>query len=168
MRQLTEQEKVLFLNIGLPGVTASEETKGRILYAIRNGDKIPENDLAAAFGMEYLEMIQLVQKKGILFDSNNYVFEYYFKKHNKEKPCKVLPGQFTGFRAERKGDKSRMIAKVKLYDGTIQEGLELISNVKFSELNLNDYVLVHKNMICAKITDKEFESIMEKYFGAKQ
>ena len=168
MRSLTEQEKILFLNIGLPGITASEETKGRILYAMRKKEVIPENDLAAAFGMEYLEMIQLVQKKGMLFDNNNYVFEHYFTNHNKNKPCKVSLGQFTGFRAERKGDKNLIIAKVKLYDGTIREGLELTPTMKFSDLNLNDYVLVHKNMICSKITDKESDFIKEKYLGAKQ
>ncbi|MEM0372841.1 MAG: hypothetical protein QXO69_03330 [archaeon] len=164
MKKLNDIEKALFVAIGLPGVKGKEGLKGKVIYDVKNG-RLRDVDLSETFEDEYLKMLDAVQKKGFFFDRTNYVFEYFFRVHNSERECRVLPAQVVGFKAERRGDCNILSTRVRYYNGEMRdEKLELSPFMLMSDLNLNDFVLVHNKEICKKITEGEFKEIIQKYF----
>lgn len=165
-KTLSTQEKEQFLSIALPGKKNLEKgEKGRILYALKKG-KLNESDLKEIFPKEYKDFKELKKKQGKIlgfFDKTNYVHKYFFTVYNRGHTFKVKPAKVVGFKAERKGGENQMNAKVKYSNGRIEEkGLEIFPGVKI-DLNLNNYVLVHRGAVCQKITEEEYEKILEEY-----
>lgn len=164
MKKLNDIEKTLFVVMGLPGIEGKDALKGKAIYDLKNG-KLSDLDVSLLFEDEYMKMLDTIQKKGMFFDRTNYVFEYFFRTHNNEKRCKVTPAQVIGFKAERRGECTVMASRVRYYNGeTKDEKLELSPLMRPSDVNLNDFVLVHNSVICRKITESEFKDIIQKYF----
>ncbi|NYZ79967.1 hypothetical protein H0N95_01805 [Candidatus Micrarchaeota archaeon] len=164
MKKLNDIEKTLFVTIGLPGVDGKEALKGKAIYDLKN-NRLTDLDVSLIFEDEYLKMLDTVQRKGLFFDKTNYVFEYFFRTHNAERRCKVLPAQVIGFKAERRGECNIMASRVRYYNGeTKDERLELSPLMRVSDVNLNEFVLVHNGVICKKITETEFKEVIQKYF----
>ena len=82
---LSKVEKELFLDIMLPELKkrASEEAKGRLLYALKTG-KLSDNDLATVFPEDYYAFVDFLKRKSRFSFLRNrfYVYEYFFKVHN--------------------------------------------------------------------------------------
>lgn len=112
---LSAKEREQFMNIAMAGKTDVEESeRGRVLYTLKKG-QVSEQDLEDVFPDEYIDMKRFKKsEKGFfnLFDKTNYVYEYFFAIHNEEYSCKVRPGRIIGFKAEKRGDKKSMKARV--------------------------------------------------------
>jgi hypothetical protein len=162
-KRMSDAERRLFLLINLPSLKgrATEEIKGRLLYALKTG-KLSDDDVKAAFPEEYSAVMSLIRQKPSLamFDKRNYVIEYFFKVHNANAGCKVVPAQIIGLRAERNNGKNVMVVKVRYLDGRSENlSINIFENfdVRF---NLRDYVLVHNDTVCHKLTKEEYDGIM--------
>ncbi|RLG21986.1 hypothetical protein DRN74_01070 [Candidatus Micrarchaeota archaeon] len=165
---LSKVEKELFLDIMLPELKkrASEEAKGRLLYALKTG-KLSDNDLATVFPEDYYAFVDFLKRKSRFSFLRNrfYVYEYFFKVHNAHSKSKVLPAKVVGFKAEIKKGKQVMKAKIKYYDGSLEEGaLDVFENITVDDINLQKYVLVHNKTVCKVINNKEYSNIISKYF----
>jgi hydrogenase maturation factor len=162
-KKMSDVEKKLFLLISLPMLKgrASEEVKGRLLYALKTG-KLSDEDLKAAFPEEYAAAMELIRQKPSLavFDKRNYILEYFLRVHNARAGCKVVPAQIIGMRAERKDGKNAIAAKVRYADGTVENlSVTLFENFDM-RINLSDYVLVHNGTVCHKLTKDEYGGIV--------
>lgn len=166
MKKLTDSEKALFSILGYPGISENVpiEVKAGILYSLRNGS-ISDAELSNVFEEQYLKILDAIQKRKMFLDFNNYVYDYFFTIHNKEMKSKVLPAQFVGFRVDMKSRRNTFLAKVKYFNGIEEDGLQLFPLMKMSDLNLNDYLLVHNKMVCMKINENDYKNIIEKYFN---
>lgn len=165
---LSNKEREKFMNIAMAGKKEVEEAeRGRVLYTLKKGNA-SKQDLKDLFPEEYRKAVKLKKReKGFLglFDKTNYVYKYFLTIHNEEYDCKVKPGKIIGFKAEKKGDKKHMKARVEYPDGEVAEGnLEIFPGVKLTDLNLNTYVLVHRGTICQELTEKEYNKILEDYY----
>lgn len=164
---LSSEERKQFMNIAMAGKEDIEESeRGRVLYTLKRDD-VSKQDLEDLFPDEYKKAIKLKKKERSflgLFDKTNYTYRYFFAVHNKEHDCKVKPGKIIGFKAEKKGNRKYMKAKVEYPNGEIEEGnLEIFPGVKLTDLNLNAYVLVHRGTVCQEIDERQYEEILEKY-----
>ena len=163
MRKLNKQEMNLFLSICLPMIkdSASEAIRGRLYYALKH-NSTTERDLEEAFPLEYAGVLEKIQEKPFFgfLAKKNYVLEYFFEKHNKVSSCPVVVADIIGFKAERRGKDNFMKAMVKYGDGrTEKSSLEVFPNVSMQGLNLHDRVLVHKNTVCHKLSEREYEQL---------
>ncbi len=169
VRTLKNKERELFLNIMLPDIKgkASEEAKGRLLYAMKT-EKLTDNDLASVFPDNYHDVMDFYDTKSrfSLFSKPQYILEFFFMIHNKKDKTKVIPAKIVGFKAERIGGKQIMTARVKYYDGKLEESsLEVFENIEIKDINLQKNVLVHNKTVCHIINEKEYNNIINKYFN---
>jgi len=171
-KKMPDEEKRRFLLISLPSLKgrASEEIKGRLLYALKSG-KLSDEDLKAAFPEEYAAVLGSMKKRSFLSfaaDKKNHTFDYYLGKHNATAGCKVVPAQIIGMRAERKDGKNAVVAKVRYRDGASENlSINLFENFDM-RINLRDHVLVHNNTICYKLSNEDYENVMRDYFPAEK
>jgi len=170
-KSLNAKERELFLSLSLPMIkeTANEGIKGRLLFALRKR-RVSDVDIKEAFPEELKRLNDTVLREKPLFgflDKRNYIFDYYFKYHNNEKKCRVVPALIIGFKAERRNGINVMIVKVRYPDGTVDnESVEVFPGIDFS-INLNDHVLTHNKTVCCKITSEEYKFIVANYFSQR-
>jgi hydrogenase maturation factor len=167
-RKMNDSEKQLFMELCLPSMKhgGSEEGKGRLLYSMKVG-KLTDKDLEVAFPDDWTAIKPLIEQKPLFGfrDRRNYVFDYFFKIHNKQRKCKVLPAQIVGFRAERKGTKNKILARVKHLGGEIEDSsIEVFPGIEKKDFTMHDYVLVHHGTICHRLTPDEHKQVMTDYF----
>lgn len=168
VRGLKNKERELFLNIMLPDLKgkASEEAKGRLLYSFKTG-KLTDNDLAAVFPEDYHKLTDMLDTKPRfhLFAKPNYIHEYAFTIHNKDDKTKVVPAKIVGFKAERNRGKQMMTARVRYYNGEMEESsLDVFESIEIKDINLQKSALVHNRTVCQVIDDRDYNSIIQKYF----
>lgn len=168
-KTLSRKEREEFMNIAMAGKTNIDESeRGRVLYTLKR-KKATEQDLEDLFPQEYRDLKNLKKNEKNflgLFDKTNYVHKYFFTIHNEKYDCKVRPGKIIGFKAEKKGDNRIMRSNVEYPDGKVEESsLEIFPGVKLTDLNLNTYVLVHRNTVCQEIDESQYNMIVENYFN---
>jgi len=161
-------EKELFLSICLPTLPKGigEGLKGELLFGLNNG-RIKEGTLAEAFPKIYSEIKNVLKKKPMFnfFDPTNYVLEYFFKIYNPRSRKKVIPAHLVGFKAERIAGKNKLKASVLLPSGKlINAELDMSPVIRIGDVNFNAHILIHRNTICAILTETEYKELIKKYF----
>jgi hypothetical protein len=168
-KALTEDERKLFLSICLPSLkgNATREIKARLLYTLKKGE-LTDKDLETVFPREFEEIQEMVKKRPriSLFDKTNYILKYFLEVYNPRKRIhKIEPAQIIGFKAERQGQKNIMHAKVRYYDGRVEDSsLEVFPTVSLAGFNLSDYVLINQDTICHVLSPLEYKQIVDDYF----
>ncbi|MEM4221900.1 MAG: hypothetical protein QW097_00505 [archaeon] len=134
---------------------------GECLYSLEKSN-FSDECLCSLFQNQYQTFMNTFLSKSI-FDKSNCSFEFFFEYHNPFDDSFILPGQIMSARVFFQKGIQKKKALVKTPLGTIQATVFLGLDEK--DLDLKNYVLVHGDVICWKLSEKEYETIIKNYFS---